>query len=61
MITKGEGKDKKNRGRRSEAQNLREQQEYWNDGERRIQETADRRQKTRGQRSEPQRTAGILE
>jgi hypothetical protein len=61
MITKGEGKDKKNRGRRSEAQNLREQQEYWNDGERRIQETADRRQETRGQRSEPQRSAGILE
>jgi hypothetical protein len=49
MITKGEGKDKKNRGRRSEAQNLREQQEYWNDGERRIQETVDRRPEDRGQ------------
>jgi hypothetical protein len=40
MITKWEGKDKKNRDRRSEPQSLREQQEYWKDG------------RTRGQRSE---------
>jgi hypothetical protein len=33
MITKGEGKDKKNRGRRSEAQSLRDQQKNGrNDG-----------------------------
>jgi hypothetical protein len=42
MITKWEGKDKKNRDRRSEPQSLREQQEYWKDG------------RTRGQRSELQ-------